>query len=115
VEEIPDEDDMPFFDATSVLGSVPDNASVLAPRDESQLDSDNEDDVDEEMVNAHNVNCLPASSAPPPASTSVPLETCLPDGKLHEAPSVSVASAALKDLCELLWPHRKSVFGSAPR
>ncbi|KAJ7753134.1 hypothetical protein DFH07DRAFT_710355, partial [Mycena maculata] len=46
--------------------------------------------------------------APGSASTSIPLETSLPDGKLREAPSVSSALAALKDLLELLHPRRKS-------
>ncbi|KAJ7435717.1 hypothetical protein B0H11DRAFT_1674264, partial [Mycena galericulata] len=35
-------------------------------------------------------------------------EKPLPDGKLREAPSISIASAALKDLRELLRPHRPS-------
>ena len=34
-------------------------------------------------------------------------ESPLPDGKLQEAPKVADALAALKDLWELLRPHRK--------
>ncbi|KAJ7091775.1 hypothetical protein C8R44DRAFT_647193 [Mycena epipterygia] len=59
---------------------------------------------------AHHVNRLSTvpNAVPDSTSTACASEMPLPDGKLREAPSVADALAVLKDLRELLHPHRKS-------
>ncbi|KAJ7431085.1 hypothetical protein B0H11DRAFT_2388439 [Mycena galericulata] len=94
VEEVPDEDDI----------------SILAGR-AGPLDSDDEDDAADELQAEMARATSPRQSRPdevppcPGASTSTSAldsaldsEKPLPDGKLREAPSISIASAALKDL-----------------
>ncbi|KAJ6521374.1 hypothetical protein DFH09DRAFT_1097822 [Mycena vulgaris] len=78
----------------------------------SDTSIDNEDleaELRAEMEHESREHQAPPGTSPPPNIVpQIHAESSLPDGKLREAPTVEAALAALKDLCELLRPHRKT-------
>ncbi|KAJ6448581.1 hypothetical protein C8R45DRAFT_1115184 [Mycena sanguinolenta] len=89
VHEVPDEDDKSFISTSSMYSFVSDSSLSTVP-------DDNAEPALQDEMNT------------PGTSPQIHDESPLPDGKLREAPSILDALAALKDLKELLRPHRRT-------